>query len=73
MQDKKKRSKAGRNKGALKKVSAMRPGESKLDYMLRIMRDPRQEPSVRLAMAKAALPYCHTRPLPVRIVVRTER
>jgi len=26
-----------------------------------------------MAMAKAALPYCHTRPLPVRIPFRTER
>ena len=54
-------------------MSAVRPGESRLDYMLRIMRDPKLERSVRMAMAKAALPYCHTRPLPVTIVVRTER
>jgi hypothetical protein len=51
----------------------MRPGESQLDYMLRIMRDPGQERSVRIAMAKAALPYCHTRPLPVKIAMKTER
>ncbi len=37
-------------------MSAMRPGESRLDYMLRIMRDPKLERSVRIAMAKAALP-----------------
>jgi hypothetical protein len=59
----KKRAEAGRKKGEQKKVSAVRPGESRLDYMLRIMRDPKQEPSLRMAMAKAALPYCHT-PLP---------
>ena len=68
----KKRAKAGRKKGAQNKMSAMRPGESRLDYMLRIMRDPKQERSVRIAMAKAALPYCHTPLPPVRIVVRTE-
>jgi hypothetical protein len=68
-----KRAKANRNKVAQNKMSAMRPGESQLDYWLRIMRDPRQETSVRIAMAKAALPYCHTRPPAVTIVVRTER
>lgn len=68
-----KKATASRRKGAQNKVSAVRPGESKLDYMLRIMRDPRQDASVRMAMAKAALPYCHTRPLPVRIPFRTER
>jgi len=62
----KKRAKAGRKKGAQNK-SAMRPGESRLDYMLRIMRDQKQEPSLRMAMAKAALPYCHTRPPAVQI------
>lgn len=66
--------KASRNKGAQNKVSAVRLGESRLDDMLRIMRDPRQKTSVRIAMAKAALPYCHTRPQAVNIIpVRTER
>ena len=60
----KKRAKAGRKKGAQNK---MRRGESRLDYMLRIMRDPKQERSVRIAMAKAALPYCHTPLQPVNI------
>lgn len=61
-----KRAKASRNKGAQNKVSAVRPGESRLDYMLLIMRDPRRKTSVRIAMAKAALPYCHTRPQAVK-------
>jgi hypothetical protein len=63
----KKRARAGRKKGAQNTISAVRPGESRLDYMLRIMRDPKQEPSLRMAMAKAALPYCHTRPPAVQI------
>lgn len=35
--------------------------ESPLDYMLRVMRDPRQDDARRDAMAKAALPYVHAR------------
>ena len=68
-----KRAKAGRNTGGQNTVSAVRPGEFQLDYWLRIMRDPKQERSVRIAMAKAALPYCHTRLQPMKIVMRTER
>ena len=64
---------ASRNTEAQNTVSPVRPDESRLDHMLRLMRDPRQDTSVRIAMAKAALPYCHTRPQPVKIAVRTER
>jgi hypothetical protein len=60
-----KRAKASRNKGAQNKVSAVASGESRLDYMLRIMRDRRQKTSVRIAMAKAAAPYFHPRLLAV--------
>jgi hypothetical protein len=35
--------------------------ESPLDYMLRVMRDPTQDDERRDAMAKAALPYVHSR------------
>jgi hypothetical protein len=37
------------------------PDESPLDYMLRVMRDPSQEPARRDAMAKACAPYVHGR------------
>lgn len=68
----KKRAKASRHTVAQNKVSAMRPGESQLDYWLRIMRDPKQDRSVRMAMAIAALPYCHT-PLPAVRIPWAER
>ncbi len=32
-----------------------------LDYMLRVMRDPKKPLEVRLEMAKAAAPYLHQR------------
>jgi hypothetical protein len=35
--------------------------ETPLDYMLRIMRDPTQDDDRRDGMAKAALPYMHSR------------
>jgi hypothetical protein len=35
--------------------------DSPLDYMLRVMRDPSQDEKRRDSMAKAALPYVHTR------------
>lgn len=34
-------------------------GETPLDYMLRILRDPATDAQRRDAMAKAAAPYCH--------------
>lgn len=35
--------------------------ESPLEYMLRVMRDPKADDERRDAMAKAALPYMHAR------------
>ena len=37
------------------------PGESPLDYMLRVMRDPGAEPFRRDRMAQAAAPYVHAK------------
>ena len=42
-------------------ASAVSPSETPLDYMLRIMRDPKEDDERRDAMAKAALPYLHAR------------
>jgi hypothetical protein len=43
------------------------PGAHPLDYMLAIMRDETQHTRRRLAMAKAALRYCHLRFSPVSL------
>ncbi len=61
------RARAGRKMGAQNKVNAMvreqamASGESPLAYMLRIMRDPKQDISVRNEMARAAAPFLHPR------------
>lgn len=58
---------AGRKKGvqntvnALVRERALASGESPLEYLLRIMRDPTQDGSIRLETAKAAAPYLHPR------------
>ena len=58
---------AGRKKGIQNKVNAalgervLSSGESPLECMLRIVRDPKQEISIRNDMAKAAAPYVHPR------------
>ncbi len=44
--------------------AASASGESPVDYMLRIMRDPTADPERRDAMAKAAATYLHPRPAP---------
>ncbi len=55
----------GRQKGtpnkrtARDKAEMKASGEMPLDYMLRIMRDPKAEPSRRDDMAKAAARFCH--------------
>lgn len=36
-----------------------------LEYMLKVMRDPREPMERRVAMARAALPYCHKKLKPV--------
>ena len=62
-----KRAGAGRKKGTQNKVNALvreqalASGESPLDYMLRVMRDPKQDISIRNDMAKAAAPFLHPR------------
>lgn len=37
-------------------------GELPVDYMLRVMRDPKATPSRRDIMAKSATPYVHAKP-----------
>jgi hypothetical protein len=62
-----KREGAGRKKGALtertRKIAenATASGESPLEYMLRVMRDPAADESMRADMAKSAAPYVHPR------------
>jgi hypothetical protein len=38
--------------------------ETPVDYMLRVMRDPKATPSRRDQMAKSATAYVHTKPAP---------
>jgi hypothetical protein len=45
-------------------------GESPVEYMLRVMRDPKATPSRRDTMAKSATPYIHPRPAPKKKRVR---
>lgn len=58
---------AGRPKGAQNKLSAearaaaVKGGITPLEYMLRVMRNPKAEPSRRDEMARAAAPYVHPR------------
>ena len=59
----------GRKKGSLNKRTLMiehaRSGSLPLDYMLKVMRDEKEDKLFRLEMAKAAAPYCHARLRPV--------
>jgi hypothetical protein len=65
-----KRPGAGRPRGAISKstraiLEAMAAGgEMPLEYMLRIMRDPREPAARRDEMAKAAAPFLHPRMQP---------
>ena len=58
---------AGRPKGATSKTNeevrkrAALTGELPLDYMLRVMRDPKTKVPRRDDMAKAAAPYLHSK------------
>jgi hypothetical protein len=58
---------AGRKKGSLNRATAearteaAKSGETPLEYMLRVMRDPTTEQGRRDEMAKAAAPYLHAR------------
>lgn len=62
-----KRTGAGRKKGVGNKSSeearqrALDSGESPLDYMLKIMRDPKAAADRRDDMARAAAPYVHAK------------
>lgn len=62
-----KRPGAGRKVGSLTKRTrdiaekATAAGESPLEHLLRIMRDPTVDPDIRRASAVAAAPYCHSR------------
>jgi Family of unknown function (DUF5681) len=55
----------GRPRGSLNKrtraliEAAEAGGEMPLDFLLRLMRDPREPKSKRLEAAKAAAPFCH--------------
>jgi hypothetical protein len=55
----------GRQKGTPNKATAAKAeaiaatGETPLDFMLRLMRDPLQDYATRADMAKAAAPYVH--------------
>jgi hypothetical protein len=57
----------GRKKGVPNKATAAKlaaieaSGLTPLDYMLSVMRDPANEPEIRLAAAKDAAPYVHAR------------
>ena len=58
---------AGRKPNSPNKASIERQaqvaatGETPLDFMLRVMRDPEATPAQRQDMAKAAAPYVHPR------------
>jgi hypothetical protein len=41
---------------------AQRPDETPVDYMLRVMRDPKADKKRRDTMAKSATPFIHARP-----------
>jgi hypothetical protein len=56
------RKKGSRNKATVKKTREIAAsGETPLDYMLALMRDPRQAQEVRLDAAKSAAPYVHAK------------
>lgn len=58
---------AGRKQGSAGKRSQevaaalMESGELPLEYMLKVMRDPKADQKRRDAFAAAAAPYCHAR------------
>lgn len=62
-----KRPGAGRKLGAATRKTrevaekALNDGETPLEFMLKVMRDPLAERSERLDMAKSAAPYIHPR------------
>jgi len=58
----------GRKKGSLNKrtiaIEKGAKGMLPLDFMLKVMRDPKQTIDLRCEMAKAAAPYLHARRTP---------
>jgi hypothetical protein len=73
-----KRSGAGRPPGAVIKVTAetrqaaVESGQTPLDYMLSVMRDPSEFPERRDRMAIAAAPYLHAKVLAAPAVEQKE-
>jgi hypothetical protein len=67
MMDAKRKKTGGRQKGTRNKLTALREAEiaasglTPLDYMLKVLRDGKEDTSRRDEMAKAAAPYCHPR------------
>ena len=56
------RPKGSKNKSTVARMAAIADGgETPLDYMLRVMRDPAEEHRRRDAMAQASAPYIHSR------------
>jgi hypothetical protein len=53
-------------------VQAAQSGETPLEYMLRVMRDPTQKDHRRDEMAKAAAPYVHARLAAAQIIEPVE-
>lgn len=52
----------GRNaKQAAALIEATQDGTSPIEYLLSVMRDPEQQPMLRLDAAKSAAPYLHPR------------
>jgi hypothetical protein len=68
----------GRKKGSLNKITSemkaavAASGETPLQYMLRVMRDPNSNAHRRDEMAKAAAPYIHPRLASLEQSVETE-
>lgn len=62
------RPKGAKNKATLLREAAVKFGIVPLDYLLSVMVDESQPDELRLAAAKAALPYCHSRLAAVRVV-----
>jgi hypothetical protein len=58
------RQKGSKNKRTRALDAAAQQGEVPLDYMLKVMRDPKAAPYRRDDMAKAAAPYVHARRAP---------
>lgn len=55
---------AGKREAGKTGEAAAGGGETPVDYMLRVMRDPKATPARRDTMAKSATPYLHARPAP---------